>query len=280
MRFQESGLQNDKLVEDAFNYGAAYAQSLSSEAMMNFKQQIDAYYAQNLQAMTAAKNAQKLTEADFTREKTELDRVRAAQMGMGPRVVADALNDRFTKQSIAPAMEIQSYSDKASPELIAAVLLAGCVRSPVDYKNVAEKFGDTIANLVAEVVHINAYPGAREANLAAASGDAKRVNMAILTASLESIVGQSQKQLQTGQKLAFPPGQEESLFANAKLLWGADKKLDKRLLDTFNRAAQVTSSVFRMEADAKGTLELVKGGGQQIKPRPIGRPKIGGDEVF
>jgi hypothetical protein len=281
MRFQDSGLQSNKLVEEAFNYGAAYSQSLSGEALMGFAQQIDAQYLQQLRGLTAAKEAQRVSEQDFDLKKAELDRMRVAQLNMGPGVVGSALDNRFIQQSVAPALEVQKYSDKASPELVAAILLADSVRSPVDYKKVAEKFGDTVAELVAEIIHIRVYPAKHAENVAAASSDAKRVYMGIMTASLDNIVAQAQAQLQTGKKLIMPPGQEEALYGNAKVLWGNDKKLDRRLLDTFNRAAQVTSSEFRMEVDAKGALELVKGAKATPKPRPAagGKPDIIGDDI-
>lgn len=287
MLFKDSGLPHDKLVEDAFNYSRANAQSSQKEAMKNFEQQIDMIHEQNLMMLDMERDSGTMKDDEYKMNKLSLDKMRDDQLKMGPALIARELEKAFEKRRIGPAKEIMKHSDASSSELIAAVILIDCVRSPVDYKNISTAFGETVANLIAEVVHIDAYPSERESNLTKAGANTKRAYEALLVSSLDQIVEQVKDMAKQapGQKIMFPPGQEEQLYNDVKNLWGNDKKLDSRFMDAFNTAARAASSKFQLEVDADGKLELVKNsitpppnGNKPQKPKgPNGNGGIGGD---
>ena len=284
MKFHESGLPENKTIEEAFDYSYTNAMSYKTEALKSFTQQIEMMHMQHVAMLDMEKINGNIREEDYKREKEAMDKMRDEQLQMGPLAVEDELNFMFQQRRLGPAQEIQSHSDKASPELIAAVLLIECVRSPIDYQRVAQKFGESVAGMIAEVHHIDAYPSERNTNLAQAGSDTKRAYMALLITSLDQIVEQSRMmaQMNPPQRIAFPPGQEEGLYENASLLWDNDKKLDARFVESFNKAAAATNSPFRMEVDAGNRLGLVKG--TLTPPRnpntPSSGPNAAGDDVF
>jgi hypothetical protein len=293
MQFHESGLLNHKTVEDAFNYSFKNALSLKSEALKGFTDQMNMGYMQELDKLEKARQTGQISEADYNRHKQELDKQHGDHMKMGPRVVEQELQNMFQYGRLAPALEVQEYSDKPSPEVLAAVMLIGCVRSPVDYKNILDRFGNGVAGMIAEMSHIDAYPSERDDNLFKAGSDTKRVYLALLVTSLDATIQQVRQAAAQGQtlKVAFPPGQEESLFSDAKLLWNNDKKLSQRFLDVFNTMAGMAASPLKMEVSAAGDLQLVRGpstppdfSGPAAPPPPVigggGGPGIAGKDVW
>lgn len=295
MEFKDSGLPQTKLVEDAFNFSKANALSNEKDAMKDFKQQIDMIFTQREMMLTMQKEDMGMPEADFEREKKKLEKAREEQMRIGPQLIRQELNNMFVNRRVGLAKEVNTNTENPSEELVAAVMLIDCVRSPLDYKNISEKFGNGVADLIAEVVHIDAYPSEREDNLNKAAPDTKRAYLAMLVASLDGISKQVEKMAKTnpGQKIMFPPGQEETLFRDAQPVWGNDKKLDSRFVEAFNKASASASSPYRLEVDAKGALELVKdnapppsANGMKLlgpgakgpkPPKPPGSGGIGGD---
>jgi hypothetical protein len=284
MKFSESGLPDNTIIEEAFNYSLAFTKALHTEIMGAFTQQIDGFHLQNLQALEAAREEQGLSDEDYEQEKAELENMRSEQLKIGPQVVAEELENIFRTNCIGPALEIQNHSDKATPELVAAAMMINCVRSPVDHRQVAEKFGAGVSGVVAEVLHIDAYPATRDTALAAAGSDSKRAYLALLTSNLTRMAEQAEMmaQMPMEQQAAFPPGHEEALFSTVSLVWGNDKKLDQHLVDIFNRATLVMDSPFKIEINAQGTPELIQGvvGLPMTRnPRPRGPkgPTIGDD---
>lgn len=285
MDFNASGLPKNKLVEEAFNFSRANSQGNSKEALKSFKQQIDMIHTQQMMMLDADKDG--MSDAEYKQQKKELEQLRDEQLKMGPGLIVRELENMFEQRRVHPAKLVAANADAASPELLSAILLIDCVRSPLDYKNIASKFGDTVANLIAEVVHIDAYPSERDNNLAKASPDTKRAYEGLLITSLEQIVKQIAQQAKEnpGQKIMFPPGQEEQLYDDVKNVWGNDKKLDKKFMDAFNKAAGAAQSPYSLEIGLQGELELVKGSvAKPTGPKPPKPPKgpsgpggIGGD---
>lgn len=284
MDFNASGLPKNKLVEEAFNFSRANSQGNSKEALKSFKQQIDMIHTQQMMMLDADKDG--MSDAEYKQQKKELEQLRDEQLKMGPGLIVRELENMFEQRRVHPAKLVAANADAASPELLSAILLIDCVRSPLDYKNIASKFGDTVANLIAEVVHIDAYPSERDGNLAKASPDTKRAYEGLLITSLEQIVKQIAQQAKEnpGQKIMFPPGQEEQLYDDVKNVWGNDKKLDKKFMDAFNKAAGAAHSPYSLEIGLQGDLELVKGSVKPTGPKPPKPPKgpggpggIGGD---
>jgi hypothetical protein len=285
MNFDDSKLPKHQLIEDAFDFSRANAQSNQKEALKSYQQQIEMIHNQNLLMLDMEKDAGDMKEDEYKRNKISLERMRDDQLKMGPQLIARELENMFERRRIGPARIAAQNADAAAPELVAAILLIDCVRSPIDYKNVSAKFGDNVAGLIAEVVHIDAYPSERDVNLSKASANAKRAYQSLLITSLDQIVDQIARAAKENpqQKIMFPPGQEEQIYGDVKNLWGTDKKLDARFLEAFNKASDAASSPYKLEVDAtSGALELVKGtvkSGPGIKKPP--QPPVGpGGDVF
>jgi len=257
MRFQDSGLVNDKLVKQAFDYAQDYTKSLATEVLQSYRDLIHADYKDDLDMLKEMFDYGDITEADYEQKKTALENERAAELKeITPDNIPAELEWMFRDNAIGAALEIQRYSDKATTELIAAAMLAECARDPVDCKKIEEKFGPAISGMIAEILHIEAYPAARAENTAASGPDTKRLYMAAITNSFRQAAALV-NELQENEKAELPPERVEAAYTEAKTLWGNDKKLDKRLVDVFNKAADVLASSYRMEAGPKGTLELV-----------------------
>ncbi len=285
MNFNESGLPKNQLVEEAFNYSRTNALGNQKEALKSFQQQIEMIHNQNLLMLDMEKDSGDMKDDEYKRNKQSLERMRDDQLKMGPQLIARELENMFEKRRVGPAKIVSTTSDAASPDVVAAVMLIDCVRSPLDYKNVSAKFGDSVANIIAEVVHIDAYPSERDVNLSKASSEAKRAYESLLITSLDQIIEQIQRAAKENpqQKIMFPPGQEEQIYSDIKSLWGNDAKLDKRFIDAFNKASDFAQSPFKLEVDSSGALELVKGtvksgpGVKPPKPKGPGDGGIGGD---
>jgi len=192
---------------------------------------------------------------------------------LGP-MIQKGLLEMFTTKRAGPARELHQNSDGASPEVLAAVMLVDCVRSPIDYENIEKKFGGTVAGLVAEVAHIDAYPTERSENLKKAGADTKRAFIVRALTDMDVATKAIEKASKNPfARVMLPPGQEQELFADAQAVWGADKKLDARFLQLFNKFAEAANSTFRAEVDAKGELELVKGAAPAKPPKLLPGPK-------
>lgn len=287
MLFKDSGLPNNKLVEDAFNHSRTNAQGNQKEALKSFKQQIEMIHSQNLMMLDMEKDQGGMKDDEYKQNKIALERMRDDQLKMGPQLIARELDNMFEKRRVGPAKIAATSADATSPELVAAIMLIDCVRSPVDFQNINAKFGAKVSGLIAEVVHIDAYPSERDTNLSKASEDAKRAYQALLITSLDQIVDQIKRAAKENplQKIMFPPGQEEQIYGDVKNLWGTDKKLDAKFLDAFNKASDAASSPFKLEVGTDGSLELVKGAvkaGPGVKPPKKGPngPGPGPGDVF
>jgi len=286
MKFHESGLPKDKLIEAAFDYSHAFTLKSRKAALRDFTQQIDEIHAGQMKTLDETRISANMPESEYKRQKEALEKLRDENMKLGPALVDQALEAVFVARRVNPALEILNHSETKETEVIAATLLCECIRSPRDFQTITEKFGERVANIAAEIAHIDAYPDEREQNMAVASVDAKRVYLAWLSASENGIADQIKQAAiaRPQDKLVLPPGHEKQIYTDAAQLWGVDKKLDARLVDAFNKVAEATGSAFRMEVDEKGELGLVKGSATSAV-KDDGKPKgpkgpnggIGGD---
>jgi hypothetical protein len=279
MKFQSTGLKQDPIVEAAYDYALAHARNLASEVSALIKAEINLGYQKQLDALNAAKDSGQLDEERYKGVKAQLDKSLEFELKRLPLTVAQEISFIFDEKTLAPALELQEHSENTAPEVLAAALLLESVRDPLDYQKVESRFGGAIAGMVAEILHIDSYPGDGEANTKAASSGVKRILMANLASGLDQVLVQVES-LPPGMVLQFPPKQEEKIYSQAKLLWGNDKKQDLRLRDVFNRAAEVVESPFRIEVKAGKPLLVKESEGGPFKPNPNKKgPRISGDNT-
>lgn len=274
MEFKDSGLPQNKLVEEAFNYSKANALAGEKEMLKNVQQQVGMIFDQQKHMLDMAKRTGELTPEEYEDEKKNLEKQRELQMNAVKPMVQKSLIELFDSKRVGPAQELVKNAESASPEVLAAVMLVDCVRSPIDYENIEKKFGSAVAGIVAEVTHIDAYPSERVENLQKAGNDTKRAYLSLLVTSLESISKEISKTARNPlQRVMLPPGQEEQLYNDATPIWGTDKKLDARFVEAFNKVAKGVQSVFRLEVGTAGDLQLVKDPSLAAGPKLLGGPK-------
>jgi hypothetical protein len=285
MNFRDTGLPDHALVEDAFNYCQSYGKLIFKEAHRVYAQEIDMMYRQQLKVLEMGRE-QGMTDDEFDAEKENLNKIRDAQLRQGPPEIERQLDAMFNNQRILPVKIMTGKGEKATPEAIAALMLSACLRSPVDFQRIEQRFGKDVGQLVAEVQHIEAYPEERQAYLPTVSEDARRIYMALTVSGILGTLVQVEAQMkqQPARIPMFPPGFEDQVFRDVSVAWGADKKLDAFFVDTFNRACALVSSECRVEVGEDGALELVRGvrpvprlpGPKPPKP-PVDGGGLGGD---
>lgn len=277
MRFQDSGLVNDKLVEQAFNYTQAYMQSLAGEVLLNYRNSINKSYDRELELLKLDLNDKVITQEEYDKEKAALEKQRAIDLkGPSPLAINLALDRIFRSEALGTALEIQNHSDKASLSLIATALLAECVRSPLDSKKAGKAFGEALENIIATVIDVELYPAERVRKIAAANDDSKR----ILAARLTNRFRQAAAKQELGEKITLQNGQAEGLFKEIKLLWGIDKKLDARLVSVFNQAAATLKSTYTLEVSDRGLPQLVNNSAPPPPPKSVPKKPGFGDDGF
>lgn len=288
MKFDESGLPPVKMVQDAFNRSYDVLMATQKEELGKFERQIIRMFRDNMTMLLIERKQGKMPEDVFEREKAQLEEIRKQQMAAGPKLIQNELNRQFVASHLRPALELFRNADKAAPEALVAVMLTESIRSPKDFRAIEKEYGPVVADIIADVGHIEAYPAERTKHLAAASDDAKRAYTALSIASLVNTAERADMFAKRGggQRMIFPDGQEEHIFKNFQQVWGLDEKLQARMLEVFNIAAEKLLSGYRIEVDAGNTLQLVpftppKGPSQgnlpATKPKPPGGGSLGGD---
>lgn len=285
MNFDQSGLPPIQLIQDAYDFSYAFLMSLKNEEMKNFERQITRMFRENLGMLQEEKRRTKMSDEEFQKELADLQQMRQQQMQAGPRLIQNELDRRFRVTHLRPALELFQHADQASPETMAAVLLVECVRSPRDFRRIEATFGPVVADILADMLHIENYQFDRAQNLAAASEQAKRGYTALTIASLENISDRAEvfAKRNPGQRMVFPEGQEQQIFANTQSVWGTDAKLQDRMVEAFNKTAAAVLSKFRLQKDPQGALALVPYAPPKppstnvpaIRPKP---PKNGGGD--
>lgn len=279
MNFDQSGLPPIQLVQDAFTYSLNYVKSGYDEMFKDFERQITRAHQANLQMLDEAKRQSNMTDEEYKRERAEMEEMFKQQMQVGPKLVSNELNKKFARDHLVPARELFKNTEKATPEILAALLLVECVRSPKDYKEIEKSYGPVVGNLVAELIHIERYGAQREENLGKASPDIKRAYSVQIIVSMMSAAEQAGQLLKRGRKPTFPEGHVEELFDTIKLVWGTDKNLDDRMLLVFNKTVELLSAKVRLQKDQDGDIALVPVAPPKPPKPPTTPPNNGGKNL-
>lgn len=279
MDFKDSGLTADPLVEKAFDHAQDYVRHLAKEMRESLTEGLKADYDYEIEDLDFALEMEDIDQQDYDDYKAELDEQYAKDIAdITPEMIQDGLTKLFLNDYVGPALEIQNYSDKAAPALIAAALLANCARDPVDCAAIEKAFGAGISGVIGEIIHINAYPADREDNMAGAGTDAKRLMLGQLTNILRRHADAFAKK---DKDATFPLEEAVAALENARPLRGNDKSLDARFLTLFNMSAKLAEAPFHMEVTEKDTLELTQGAPRRAAPpAPQRKGPIMGDDGF
>lgn len=285
MKFDDSGLLNDPLVQKAFDYAQAYTQGLERETIKGIEMMVESDYREDIDMLEEDLEYGDIDEEDYKLEKAALEQEHDENLkSLTPENMASSLQKLFYDNCLTPALEIQQYSENNSPALIAAALLVYCVRDPIDFQKVEKAFGSAIAGLTAELAHVDAYPGEHDENVAAASTDAKRLMLAEMTGSWKLTCAMIAK-LEPEERAVLSPEEAKDMFNNLKLLWGNDKKLDARLVDIFNQTTDIMGSPFHLDVGPQGKPELTRSekkgpSSTPAVPNTVKKPPSLGDDGF
>ncbi len=272
MNFDESGLPPLQLIQDAFQHTWNYVMATEAEEMRGYERQVAKVHRQNLSVVAQEKRQNKMSEAEYKDLLKQVENIRLQNLRQGPALIRDGLKKNFVNTHLSYARALFTTADNPSPESVAAALLVGTVRSPRDYQQLQTIFGPVVAGLVSELMHAKAYPVTTAETIAAADNDVKRIQLAITIVTLDDINRQvDELRKESGEaRLNFPEGFEKGTFEITNAAWGADEKLQTRLVSTFNRAAEKVSSHFRFDRSSEGNLILVP----HKPPAPPPKPPI------
>lgn len=265
MKFQDTGLEKNELVEKAFDYSwKTHTKAFDREIELT-KKDVERQITAEVDRLD---KDPRFNDEQKKQIKSRLQHQKQQILAQIPLKAMEARDDTYQKNVVGPAKLLTETSDKTSPELISAVMLVDSIRSPLDYEKVSKEFGEGVAGVVAEFLHIQAYPSEKEANLPTATEDVKRMTLAMVVNGLDQLAEVS-KNLGPGQAIVLSGGDEQakSFFRAAEIVRGTDSKLDEKFVDSFNAASKVTG----WGAEVKdGKLTLV----EKEKPK---MPNIFGD---
>lgn len=287
MEFSKSGLPKVQLIEDAFNHSRQHTRVDYDIMLETFNEDIEMMTKNRLMVLNAGKDAGKMSETEYEQSKKKIEQERQQYLKVGPELINRELEGIFEARAVARAKTVLASSGNASHEFAAAMLLLDCVRSPIDHDGIVKKFGKNVAALVAEVAHLDAYPGKRIKALSQASTDAKRAVLVTLISDTDLLFSRVERTMKAnpGKK---PPsvgsGEEKKAFEDFKAVFGNDAKLDAKFVDSFNKLAALTLSTYRVEV-SNGNLALVNNpaGVQEPGKRPRNNKPTGPknpDDIF
>ncbi len=277
MKFEDSGLPPLQLVQDAFEYSRKAVRVDYDAMLKDFQRQMAQAHRENVAMFEQLRKQGKMSEQEYTSNMEQLKAMIEHQLKAGPTLINRELDNSFAKGHVKPARELFTMAESSPPESLAAIMLLECVRSPKDFRAVEKEFGPVVADLLAELLHIEAYEESRKKHLDAAPVEAKRAYYALLISSLDVLGEKAEKLAKSGQprRIVFPDGQENILFENTKALWGVDKQLDARILEVFNKTAGLLMSKLRLQKDQDGDLSLVA----HVPPKPPANGNDGGKKL-
>lgn len=269
MDFKETFLPDNQVVRDAFDFTYGFLQSKKVALMRAGEAELRAQHTFDLEDLQRDYDEGVIDDPEketiFEEEKQGIHQQLSDGLEQLSRSAQVNIENMMWVDFVYPALEVALHTDSGTPDVVAATLLAAYMRSPVDYINARQKFGDKIANLAAEVCHIESYPARREKNIAAASPDAKRICLAFSVAEADVFSARHALAVKTKPEIALqlrqylPLEKAERISKDIEMMWGTDKKFDKYLVTVFNRVSDVVAADSRMSIDDDGNLTRIRG---------------------
>ncbi len=285
MKFSDSGLPQNDLVEKAFDYSFSNVMEEKDESVKDVHRQLDKILSSNMTKLDQMKS--KISADEYNARKDHLEKYVNTHRKNAVKEVTEALTQVFSTTCIAPAQELINNTTLPSPDLLASCLLLKSVQTPMDYMDLKKAFGNPVAQTVAEAIQLMAYPGKRPVTFRNVSNDAKLCYAGHVMASMVEISDALKKAASEKRVLQLQSGQEKEMFSDLQHLWNLDEKLNQRFVEVLNRlmvAAHIPSEV---RIDASGKPEMVKREDKPKDPKPPGPKPPGpngggsiGDQVF
>lgn len=283
MKFSDSGLPQNDLVEKAFDYSLSNVMDEKDDTLKDIHRQLDRILSTNLAKLEQMKD--KISADEFKVRKDHLEKYVDDHRKTAPKQVNDALTQAFAESRVAPTQELINSTSLPSPELLAACLVLKGVQSPMDYLDIKKTFGDQIAQTVAEVIQLQAYPTKRVVTFRNISNDAKLCYAANVISSMTEIAGELTKAAKEKRLLKLQGGQEKEMFSDLQAIWGLDEKLNHRFMEALNRLMVAANIPSEVRMSATGKPEMIKREEKPKDPKPPKPPGPNGtgsigDQVF
>ena len=260
MQFAETKLPQNPLIQEAFEYSQQHIMTkVVPETIRDFTDQIKAQFEQKKAMLEMALESEEITQEQFQKDMSTLNKNHANLTKAIPFAAKKKTEDMFRTIDVACAQELAQVNS-VTPEAIAAALLLNQVRSPVDSKNIAKQFGDGVADLISEIVHIKSYPMERSAKIAACSEEAKRIFMGGMIVEFMQMKKDliALKKEMGSEEITFTSTKEKDIHAEIVLLAPADITLAKKLTAVFNEAAKEMRSPYHIEIGDNNDIYLVE----------------------
>lgn len=276
MNFDHSNLPRHSLVEKAFQI--ALERSTEGAALENavttVKRNMDNWY----QGMLKHNQDTFVLRDEFERANKRLADEQADNYSHAEEIARNALENNFSIISVETARNVCETADNATPQLIAAVLLAPTVGSDEDIEVLRKDFGNDVADILSALHHIKddpdlagmtadeledfkSYPIDPQIeinNLKQASPDVKTAYLATQLTILGHEVAALRSDMRGNPRLksALEAGREDHLHEIAQAVHGLNPLMDRDYRDAFNQLTSLTSSPWRLSVDRLGDLEM------------------------
>ncbi|MDD9899358.1 MAG: hypothetical protein OXT65_00065 [Alphaproteobacteria bacterium] len=262
MDFKKSGLPQHPLVEKAFNFSYTALDKLRREAIKTTAFRFEEMRQKQHEILDAKKEAGDITDDQLKLQKEVVDKQFALRAKTIPMAVGVSLDKQFLSHRVGPAKYLVDNSDNAQPETIAAILATDAARTPVDFREVEKELGTAVADLVADIRHMDTYHHGSADHLKASGDETKRAFIAMMAAGFEQANDEISGLLKGAPpgtvKINREGGQDDLVTANLGAAWGVDDKLQKALMGSYNKMSVTIGSPMRIELDKQGLPELVK----------------------
>ena len=234
MRFEETGLPKNEVVEKAFDTSYRNFDMRRREQFQSVEKQFE---------KTARAQAKKfmdnptVSDAEKKAMMVELERQIKFQKENLKAQANREISNGFKDYILKPAQTLHSILGAgASDTKLAAVMLFEMANAPDDFAILKAEFSEDIVNIVTSIqdLEIN-YGHDLSEGIFKMNNDSKSVYLAMVIGDMNSLSEQAAK-LQPGQQLQLMGGEEQmSGFArNAAAAKGAEPKLDAAFVKAFN----------------------------------------------
>lgn len=246
MRFENSGLPNEPLIQKAFELSWKSAKKRAVSDVM----QTISLIKKDVDSQVKALEAQGLQVP-----KGDLQAQIDAAVAKNTQIIMAQRDEDFKNRVINPALKLASA--KASPEAISASLVVDTIKSPLDYELVVKTLGTVTSNIVAQYIDMVIYQSEESDKLLNAKEDIKLVHLAILVSDMEEM---SSIKVPAGKvpQLVGGLGTAKRWFTLGKISRGLNADLDKGFVDTFNKLGVIFGLNVKATVNPTGGLVLMK----------------------
>lgn len=268
MSFEQSGLPQNALLREVYDYAHERVMRMRDRVVRDNMRQLEENYRGNLANLKDALASGSITEEKYGHNLQRIEQWYNAKKQGIPPAVEGMLKQKFLMGHVRFAVEVSQVAEGISSEALAVALIGDSVASARDYMEIETRFGPVVAGIARDTQHVRLYPESGEEVMTGAHPDARRLWLAREILLLEHL-GESlvrHREMAPTEDLMYSPTEME-VYMRVRPVLGTDKKMDRRLVDAFNKVAHVIDATHRLEFTDQGEIHLHQ------TPRQIQPPK-------